>query len=376
MNFVIAPDTFKDCLTASEVAQAMEQGVHNLDPNARCFRINASDGGEGFLNAVAQYVSEVKTITIPTVDPLGRPINAAYLFDEANHTAYVELARASGIELLTEDERNPMYTSTFGTGMQLQHAIAKGARKIYLGIGGSATNDGGAGIAKALGFDFFDSNGGAVMPTGQNLASVHSYQRPKDWLGTTRFFAVNDVLNPLFGPNGAAFTYARQKGASEQEIELLDLGLQNLDRVVSASSGKSSANLEGSGAAGGTAFGLKSFLNAEYISGVSFVLELSNFRALLSEHKIDAIITGEGKIDHQTAFGKFIYGISQVAAMNGIPVVAVCGKLDASDSEVKKIGLSGVAQLYDPVQPPAYSFENAARLITQHTESLLRDLLT
>lgn len=374
MKVVIAPDAFKDSLSASEVAEAMKTGVLSFDESAQCHMIRASDGGEGFLKAVASYISEVKQITTLTVDPLGREITASYLFDPGTGTAYIELARASGFELLSETERNPMFTSTYGTGLQIKHAIEQGATSVYLGIGGSATNDGGTGLAKALGYHFFDAEGTLVEPSGGTLNEISRIAKPETNYEHVRFFAVNDVLNPLFGESGAAHTYSPQKGANEHEVVLLNAGLEHLDAIIRKELGLEEAQTPGSGAAGGTAFGLKCFLGAKYISGASFILGLSNFESLLAREKIDVILTGEGKIDHQTAYGKFVFGITQEANRLKIPVLAVCGKLDASPSELKKIGLNNAAEIYDSSRPPGYSYEHAAALIARKTIYLLEQL--
>ncbi len=374
MNVLIAPDAFKDCLSASEVARAIQKGVLLYSEKAKCLFISASDGGEGFLNAVASYISEVKTITTQTVDPLGRELRAEYLLDETHKTAYVELARASGLELLSATERNPLHTSTLGTGIQIKDAIGKGATKIYLGIGGSATNDGGTGIAKALGFRFYNQAGTELEPKGSELQNIYRIEKPTNHHDHTDFFAVNDVLNPLFGSSGAACTYAKQKGANPDEIVSLDSGLENLHAVVQNEFQLNEAQTPGSGAAGGTAYGLKCFFNASYISGTSFILNLSNFANIVSEKKIDVIITGEGKIDRQTGYGKFVFGMVQEAKKYNIPVVAVCGKLELGPSEIKEIGLYNATEIYDVSRPVAYSYEHAANLISEKTKELLLNL--
>jgi len=374
MNVLIAPDSFKDSLSASKVAQAIKEGVLSFSESANCYNISASDGGEGFLKAVLNYSSDINIITGPTVDPLGRAIEAQYLFDESNKTSYIELAKASGLELLSKEERNPMRTSTFGTGIQIKDAIDKGTEYIYLGIGGSGTNDGGTGIAQALGFRFFTSEGDEIEPKGSNLHKIFSIEKPTTNYANIIFIAVNDVLNPLFGKKGAAFTYAEQKGADEEEITQLDKGLEHLHTIVQKEFQIDEANTPGSGAAGGTAYGLRSFLHAKYISGSSFVLKLSNFETLVSEKKIDVIITGEGKIDAQTSYGKFVYGIAREAKKHDIAVLVVCGKLELDSSEIEQMGLHSAAEIYDATKPVAYSYDNATRLIGQKTKELLRKL--
>ena len=374
MNVLIAPDAFKDSLTASEVAQAMKMGVLAFSKDANCFELSASDGGEGFLKAIGIYVKGAKTIETSTVDPLGRSIQASYLYDEKEKTAYVELAQASGLELLANQERNPMQTSTFGTGNQMKHAIEGGATTVYLGLGGSATNDAATGIAHALGFRFLDRNGGEMYPVGGLLNQIETVERPAKLHSSIRFFAVNDVLNPLYGPTGAAYVYGPQKGANPDDVIALDKGLRHLDAKMQDLFAIDEAMTPGAGAAGGTAYGLKSFLGATFLSGTAFVLELANFGELVVQKKIDVIITGEGKIDQQTAYGKFVHGIVQQAKAYDIPVLAVCGKLDATPNEIQELGISAVAQLYNASKPPSYSYEHAAQLISKKTEALLRNL--
>lgn len=372
MRFLLAPDTFKDSLSAEKVAKAMERGIHARIPDASCYTLFASDGGEGFLESVARYVQEVHKIFVPTTDPLGRPIETYYLWDPENEVAYVELAKASGIELLKESERDVMKTSTLGTGVLLMDAVSHGARKVFLGIGGSATNDGGMGIAKAFGYTFYDSENNSLEPIGENLQKVVRITKPDtDW--QTEFIAVNDVLNPLYGPKGAAYTYAKQKGADSDQIAFLDHGLENLAVIVKVQLGQDDSNAPGSGAAGGTAYGLKSFLNANYMSGTQFILDLAHFEELILEKGIDAIFTGEGKIDFQTAYGKFVFGIIQAANRYSVPVLAVCGKLDLDENGVTELGLLAAKQVYDPAYPVAYSFENAYRLVSERTQALLQE---
>jgi glycerate kinase len=374
MKALIIPDAFKDSLSASEVATSMRKGIHDLYPDAKIFHIAASDGGEGFLNSVHTYVESLNEFVSDTIDPLGRPIRAPWLFSPGTKTAYIELARASGLELLSGNNRNPCITSTYGTGLQIRDAIEKGATSIYLGIGGSATNDAGTGIATALGYKFLDKNGNQLQATGENLSKIRTVLKPDKDFSYIRFVAINDVLNPLFGIEGAAFTYAKQKGAGPEEIVLLDKGLEHLSKIISEQLGNNYANTPGAGAAGGTAFGLKSFFNADFISGVSFVLKLARFRELITSETIDAIITGEGCIDSQTAYGKLVFGVVTEASSIGIPVLAVCGKLNLDSEGVKKLGLAAAAELYHPDQAPGYSYEHASELVRQRTRELLKSI--
>jgi glycerate kinase len=370
MKVVLIPDAFKDSLSSTQVALAMKEAVADRYPNATITQMAASDGGEGFLDTVARYKPSVDMISCKTVDPLGRPLSAAYLFDAEDRSAYFELARASGLEMLPQSERDPLLTSTYGTGLQIREAIQKGAKKIFVGLGGSATNDGGAGLAAALGYRFLDSKGGHFVPTGGRLLQIEDIDLPIKGPAVS-FYAINDVLNPLYGLTGAAFTYARQKGAGPEQIEQLDRGLRHLAQKVHEALGINAAALPGSGAAGGTGFGLKAFFGADFIPGVSFVLGLSGLREQLEAGAVDLIITGEGTIDAQTPYGKLVSGVAREASARGVAVLAVCGKLDLPEEKWRSLGLQGVAQLYRPDKPPGYSFTHAYRLVKERTALLL-----
>jgi len=371
MGVLIAPDSFKDSLTALEVSHAIRAGIKAYDASIPCHFLAASDGGEGFLQAIANYKTDVKNIPLTTQDALGRPLQSHYLYDADQQIAYIELAKASGLELLTEQERNPLHTSTYGTGLLIKNAIEKGAKTIFIGLGGSATNDGGIGIAEALGYQFLDEHGTILLANGNSLATIRNIKKSSFFTDEIEIFAINDVNNPLYGLQGAAYTYAKQKGATPQMIEVLDAGLQNLDLQVQKHLGIANASIAGSGAAGGTAYGLASFLNAKFIPGTSFILELAQFKSLVTKYNISLIITGEGKIDHQTAFGKFAYGILQEANTLKIPVLGVCGKLELPPDGIKDLGFLAVSEIFQKDQPIQYSFDNAALLISKVTQQLL-----
>jgi len=211
-RFLLIPDKFKGSLSASDVIQSIADAIKATVADSQIVSVFASDGGDGFLQSVSEYIP-IECIDIKTVDPLGRPLVSPVGFDSAGKTAYIELAKASGIVLLNEDEKNPMLTSTYGTGLQIREAIRLGANKIYLGIGGSATNDGGIGIANALGYKFFDENDCELAPIGKNLTKIKSIESNFKYHAIS-FYAINDVRNPLYGKNGAAYVYAKQKGGT------------------------------------------------------------------------------------------------------------------------------------------------------------------
>ncbi|SHJ54731.1 glycerate kinase [Arenibacter nanhaiticus] len=292
MKVLLIPDKFKGSLRAEEVILALSKGILRLAPKTAIFTVLASDGGDGFLDTVNHYKALDK-VEVVTIDPLGRRIRSYYLYDKTNKTAYIELAKASGIALLSPSELNVMETSTKGTGIQIKDAVLKGAKQILIGLGGSATNDGGMGIASVLGYRFLDSNGNELRTIGKNLVNVSHIEREEGnlpWQAVS-FIAVNDVSNPLYGVEGAAYIYAKQKGANSSQIKALDHGLQHLSSVVKNTLGTGDALLPGTGAAGGTAYGLKAFFNAEFISGIDFLFKMAEISSLLEEKKIDYIIT-------------------------------------------------------------------------------------
>lgn len=364
MKVLLIPDKFKGSLSAKGVINAIEKGVLKAKPETQIYSVMASDGGDGFLNAVSENI-KCEEVNAETVDPLGRKVKTTYLISIDGKTAYIELAKASGLELLSVKERNAALTSTYGTGLQIKEAIAHGVTSIYLGLGGSATNDGGMGIAMALGYSFLDSSGNILKPVGKNLSKIKTIEFDKNSaeLNKVSFFAVNDVDNPLSGPEGAAFTYAKQKGADVTSVKMLDEGLKNLAVVVKNQFENDAADISGAGAAGGTAYGLKVFLSATFITGIDFVLNLGKVAELLNHQKFDYIITGEGKFDEQTLRGKLIKGIVVLGKRYNVPVIVVCGLFDMDKENIEELNLHKVLEIKDTSRSIVYSIENAAMLI-------------
>jgi glycerate kinase len=367
MKIVLIPDKFKGSLSAAEVINALTKGIIRANPNTIISSLISSDGGDGFLDAVEQTIA-VDKIYCEAIDPLGRPISAPYLYHSEKKTAYIELAQCSGMVLLSKEERNPLKTSTMGTGLQIKHALKQGAEVIYIGLGGSATNEGGIGIAHGLGFRFLDKNGGVLSPTGQNLSHIHTIDSNgvSSDLKNIQFHAVNDVNNPLTGPNGAAFVYARQKGADADQIKALDAGLSQLNKIVEGKWQQLNAELPGAGAAGGTAYGLKSFLGASFVKGIDFMFALSDVDKVFKEKDVDLIITGEGAIDDQTLHGKLIHGVLELAKKYNTPVIAVCGLLELDKSTAEAIGLKTILEIRDKDRSTEYSMKHAAQLVEKH----------
>ena len=349
MKIIIAPDKFKGSLTALQVAQAMAEGVRLIDPTIEVHQLPLADGGEGSADVLTQAVGG-QTITIAVKDPLFRTIEASYGLSADGQMAFVEMATASGLALLEKHERNPLLTTTFGTGELILDALQRGAKRLIVCIGGSATNDAGMGIAAALGFRFLDKNGAALSPIGQNLAAICriDIDSVTPLLQNVEVVVACDVSNPLHGPNGAAYVYAPQKGADAAAVQQLDNGLVNFSQVVQNQFGIDLQTVEGSGAAGGLGSGCVAFLNAKLQSGIETVLQAVEFE----KHLIgaDLVLTGEGKIDQQTLQGKLIAGVARAANAQHVPVVALCGTLSLSPQEIDTLGLSyAVSVLASPV---------------------------
>ena len=259
MKVLISPDKFKGSLSAQEVCEAIDRGVKKFDQRIETIFHPLADGGEGTLENL-QSSLELESVVVEVNDPLFRPVKAEYKIGGGN--AYIEMAAASGLPLLTVQERNCLYTTTYGTGELMLHAINKGVNNIYLFVGGSATNDGGIGMANALGYQFYDAENNELSPIGKELINISriDHSKMKMDINKINLTAVCDVKNPLFGPEGAAYIYGPQKGGNEEEIKMLDKGLRNLSEVVYSTLGKDIANLEGGGAAGGISAGAMLFV--------------------------------------------------------------------------------------------------------------------
>ncbi|MEZ4961798.1 MAG: glycerate kinase [Saprospiraceae bacterium] len=352
MKIIVAADSFKDALSALEVCQAIRRGILQAQPGAEVILFPLADGGEGVAEVVAYHL-KCTQISLQVADPLGRPVRATYCYSAGGRVAFVEMAQASGLQLLGLEERDPMKTTTYGTGQLIKDAIFRGAEKILLGIGGSATNDAGMGMATALGWRFLGANGQSIIPKGENLGKVVAIEGGL-LDGLTRLNdppvieVLCDVANPLFGPTGAARTYARQKGADEESIDKLEAGMRHFSEVLDRHFGKNFAKVPGAGAAGGMGAGALAFLQARLRPGIEAMLELTSFDQQLAG--VDLVITGEGKLDAQTMSGKLIQGICKRAGRQGVPVIAMCGTLEATMPQIEAIGLTAAFSIIQKPQ--------------------------
>lgn len=348
MKFVLAPDKYKGSLTGKEFCNTVEKGLKKVFPKAEVVKTPLADGGDGTIEVVGDYL-DASSVSVEVKDPLFRNIEARYLLSGDGLTAYIEMSEASGYKLLRKREMNCMYTTSLGTGELILDALEKGARKIVLGIGGSATNDGGMGMAQALGHTFLDKNGKVLEPVGKNLVHVDQIIRkdvhPK--LSQAVIQVACDVNNPFHGENGAAKIYGAQKGASAEEIEFLDQGLAHFAQVLHGVFGVDVQKIPGAGAAGGVGGGAVVFLNADLVSGVDLVMQMANFEEVLAD--ADWVITGEGQLDGQTFSGKTINGVIRAAQQKGIPVAAFCGSVNLSIEDMQQMGLAYAVSILNEV---------------------------
>ena len=338
MKIVIAPDSFKESLTASEVCDAIETGFTTVFKEADIIKIPMADGGEGTAAALKETLSG-EWQSIIAHDPLMRPIEASYVL-LPNQTAIIEMASCAGLHLLTQSERDPGITTTYGVGEMLVDAIDKGAKHIILGIGGSATNDAGTGMLKALGYRFLDAQHHELAQGGKALASLAfiDNRAVNDKIADISITVACDVTNPLCGQLGASHVYAPQKGATLDDIVILDNALNHFANIASRQNFPDNRNEAGAGAAGGLGFALMTFLSATLTGGFQLVSEFSNLEQMIQQ--ADLVITGEGKMDFQTSMGKVASGVLSLAKAVNVPVIAICGVVDDLHSHWKDDGFT------------------------------------
>ena len=363
MKYLLVPDKFKGSATAHEVVGALAQGIKQSQPEAIIHTIIASDGGDGFLDCIAA-AQPIERISAPTQNALQQPITADFGFDPTTKTAYIELAQAAGLAQLAGQSYSILNTSTFGTGRQIQQALDKGAQHLVLGLGGSATNDAGMGIASALGVTFLDGNGKSIHPCSGNLLDIHQLIFPvKNHLDGIGITVVNDVTNPLLGPQGAVATYAPQKGATAKEMTRLEKGLQQLAQLLDATTKAIDNTTAGAGAAGGTAYGMAQLFSANLCTGAEFLLAHTPLALWVAKEKYTYIITGEGAWDEQSSHGKVVGTVCLLAAEHQTPVVIVCGTADEKMIGTLPAGVQKVLPLKTAARSASYCMKNAKSLI-------------
>jgi glycerate kinase len=361
LRILIAPDKFKGSLASTVVCEIIEKGLLSVHPGLRITRLPLADGGDGLLDMILHYRHAVSRIAA-VKDPLGRPVSARWLLAEDGRTAYIEMAAASGLDLLDPTEYDCMRASTYGTGQLIREAIGMGVEEVIIGIGGSATNDGGLGMAAALGYRFLDGLGRELTPCGESLLQVERIDSAdkRSWEGV-RFRVACDVKNPLCGPGGATRVYAPQKGATPAMVEMLEAGMQHYARVLEQYTGTEVAGQAGAGAAGGLGAGCMAFLQARLVSGTDLAVEYSGAEHYARE--ADIIITGEGRLDHQTLQGKLVSGIASLGRKYKKPVLAICGSLGLSPEDLHAAGITAAFSIVDRPMPLEEAMEDASRLL-------------
>lgn len=375
MRILIAPDSFKGSLSAVAVADAIEQGLRKVVLAADIKKIPMADGGEGTVEAIITAVGgDIHHQKV--IGPLGEEVKAFFGVLGDGATAVIEMAAASGLPLVPEDKRNPMNTTTYGTGQLIRAAMDKGCNRVIIGIGGSATNDGGVGMAQALGVKFYDAEGRVIDGFGgkvlEHIAHIDINDMDKR-VKDVDITVACDVTNPLCGPSGAAAIYGPQKGATPEMVEELDRGLANLAVVIKKDLGIDIKDMPGAGAAGGLGAGLVAFLGASLKPGMDIMIDVTHMDELVSQY--DLVITGEGRTDEQTVFGKVPVGVASVAKRHDKPVVCLSGSLGDGAERVYEHGVDALFSIIDRPMDLAAAMSHTAELLEHSAISIFRLLL-
>lgn len=371
MKIIIAPDSFKGSLSSVDAALAIENGIRKALFEAEIVKVPMADGGEGTVEAMICAIGgEKRRMTV--IGPLGEEVSALYGVSADGVTAVIEMAAASGLPLVPDHKRNPMLATTYGTGQLIQRALDDGCRKIIIGLGGSATNDGGMGMAQALGIRFLDKEGVDLGRGGMELekVAVIDLNNLDPRIIDTEFVAMCDVSNPLFGENGAAAVYGPQKGATSDMIERLDHGMEHYAAILKQQLSVDIAHLPGAGAAGGLGAGLVAYLGATLRPGIETVLLATK----LEKDMVDAslLFTGEGRTDRQTTFGKVPAGLAAIARKYDVPVVCLSGALDKGAEELYVGGITSLFSIVNAPMPLTEAMERTEELLAQSAENVVR----
>jgi glycerate 2-kinase len=355
MKIVVAPDKFKGSLNSFEVCNAIEKGLMQASTSFDIIKLPMADGGDGLADVIAYYTNAQFQIA-KVQGPLGRIVDAQWLLSSDGKTAFIEMAKASGLQLLKLGEYNPLLTSSYGTGQLIKAAIDQGVQNIIIGIGGSATNDGGIGMAAALGYRFIDIDGNELLPVGENLVRIKKIETEgKENFKDINFKVACDVKNLLYGEQGATKIYAPQKGADASMVEKLEKGMMHFASVVEKDLGIDVSRIEGGGAAGGMGAGCVAFFNAELVSGIDLITQLASVENQIQN--CDLVITGEGKIDEQSLYGKAISGVASLAKKHKKKLIAVCGSLSVDVSQLSNADFEKVYTILND----SVSLEDAMR---------------
>jgi glycerate kinase len=369
MLVLIAPDKFKGSLTARQVCDAVQQALHEYDPSIDIITLPLADGGEGSCELLTSFGGGTM-VAVPVHDPLFRKIGSQYGLSKDGSVAFIEMASASGYQLLTSAERNPLLTTTYGTGEQIVHALEQGVKKIVLGIGGSATNDGGMGLAHALGVSWYDAEGKLLKPVGENLRLIRSIDaagmHPR--MREVEFTILCDVDNPLHGPQGATHVFGPQKGATPEMVVVLEEGLQQLEKILEGTF-QTVVNFPGAGAGGGLPAMIKALGQVSIRPGMEFMIQYTGLEELV--RKADVVITGEGRIDVQTLSGKVVKGVAALCVRYYKPVYVVAALNTLDEVEISRMGITKVVTIMNAETSTEQSLKNAFPLLKQRVREEL-----
>jgi len=371
MKIVIAPDSYKGSLSALEVANNIEKGIRRIFNNLTIEKIPMADGGEGTVQSLVDSTNG-KIVNVIVKGPLGKDVTAFYGILGDAKTAIIEMAAASGLPLIPKEEKNPLITTSYGTGQLIKDALDKDCKNIIIGLGGSATNDGGVGAAKALGVKFLDKEGNNIGEGGGAVDKLNSIDisnidpRIKD----CNITAACDVDNPLCGPKGASHVFGPQKGADSSMIEFLDKNLSHYAEIIKRDLSIDIINTPGAGAAGGLGAGIMAFLNASMKRGIDIVIELTDLEQKIKD--ADLVFTGEGMIDFQTAFGKAPFGVAKIAKKYDIPVIAIAGGIGKDAETLYSKGFDSIFSIVDGPMTLDNAIENSSILIERTAERIAR----
>ncbi len=371
MRIVVAPQSLKGSLTAAETGQAIASGVQMVYPHAEIRIVPVADGGEGTTQALVDATGG-KLLEREVTGPLGKPVRAFFGLLGDGRTAIIEMAACAGLPLVPPEQRDPRITTTYGVGELVLAGLDEGCTHFIIGIGGSATNDGGAGMAQALGARLLDAQGHALSYGGAALAGLASIalEQMDVRLQNCTFEVACDVNNPLCGPMGASAVYGPQKGATPAMVAQLDAALAHYAQIIKRDLGQAVRDVPGAGAAGGLGAGLLAFLHATLRPGAQIVLEAVRLEEQIRE--ADLVLTAEGRLDSQTAYGKSVGAVAALAKKYKLPVLAIAGGLGDDYQEIYKLGIDGIAVLPSGPMSLEYAMEHASRLISEATERTLR----
>ncbi|MGL9727099.1 glycerate kinase family protein [Enterococcus sp. DIV0756] len=375
-TFVLAPDSFKESMSAKVACNAMERGIRKVFPNAEIIHVPMADGGEGTIDALVDG-NEGTRVEVTVSGPLPtEKVTTYYGLLADKKTAVIEMAKANGIELLAEEKRNPLVTSTYGTGEMIQAALDQGAKTIIIGIGGSVTNDGGAGMAQALGVRFFDSENRELPMGGGALAALSRIDTTEldPRIKETEIIIASDVTNPLTGPKGASVVFGPQKGATPEMVEELDKALAHYAEVIERDLGLEIKEQPGAGAAGGLGAGLLVFTEAKMQSGIELVIELTHLEEKIVQ--ADYVFTGEGGMDFQTKFGKTPYGVAKIAKKYNKPVLACAGYIGEQVEVLYEEGITAIFGILAKAGSLAEALKSGEENLERTVENIARVLIS